>query len=490
MNATAELTPRRRNAILAICCMSLLIVAMDNTIVNVALPSIRRDLHSSLSGLQWTVDAYTIVLASLLMLAGSTGDRLGRRRTFQTGLVVFAAGSLACSVAPTLGWLIAARALQGVGGSMLNPVAMSIITNVFTDPRERSRAIGAWGATVGVSLGLGPIVGGALIEAVDWRAIFWINVPIAIAAVVLTALYVPESRAEHPRRVDPLGQLLVIVALAALTYGIIDGPRAGWGSAQTIVLFVLAGGAVAALLTYELRRREPLIEPRFFRSPPFTGATMIAVCAFAGFAGFLLMNTLYLQDVRGYSALQAGLCTLPMAVLAGIVSPLSGKLLGLRGPRPSLLFGGACALAAPLLLTRLSPSTPLALLLGAYALYGLGFGSLNPPITFTAVSGMPDSQAGVAAAVASTSRQVGQTLGVAVIGSLLGTGAAAVAGPGLATASHPAWWVIAGCGAAVFAIGAASTGAWARRSAERAAAALDSEAPARSLEPSLGGRAA
>ena len=184
-----ELSDRRRLAILAICCMSLLIVAMDNTIVNVALPSIRRDLHASLSGLQWTIDAYVIVIASLLLLSGSTADRLGRKRTFQVGLSLFVLGSLLCSLAPSLGWLIAARALQGVGGSMLNPVAMSIITNVFTHPRERARAIGAWGAVVGISLALGPIVGGALTESVGWRAIFWINVPIGLAAIALTALY-------------------------------------------------------------------------------------------------------------------------------------------------------------------------------------------------------------------------------------------------------------------------------------------------------------
>jgi EmrB/QacA subfamily drug resistance transporter len=477
-------------AILAICCLSLLIVAMDNTIVNVALPSIRRDLHASLSGLQWTVDAYTIVLASLLMLAGSTGDRLGRRRTFQTGLALFAAGSLACSVAPTLGWLIAARALQGIGGSMLNPVAMSIITNVFTDPRERSRAIGAWGATVGVSLALGPIVGGALTETISWRAIFWINVPIALIAVVLTALFVPESRAQRQRRVDPAGQVLVIVALAAVTYGIIDGPAAGWGSAQTIGLFGLALAALAMLVPYERRRRDPLIEPRFFRSAPFSGATLIAISAFAGFAGFLLLNTLYLQEVRGYSALQAGLCTLPMAVLAGLFAPLSGRIVGRRGARPSLIFGGVCMLGAPLLLTSLSRTTPLALLLGVYAIYGMGFGAINPPITYTAVSGMPDNQAGVAAAVASTSRQVGQTLGVAIIGSILGTAAATAAGQGLAAASHPAWWVIAGCGGAVLALGAASTGGWALGTARRAAAELESEAPAPALEPSLQGHTA
>ena len=476
MNATPELSHRRRLGILAICCSSLLIVAMDNTIVNVALPSIRSDLHASLSGLQWTVDAYTIVIASFLMLAGSTGDRLGRKRTFQTGLCVFAAASLGCSLAPTLGWLIAARAVQGVGGSMLNPVAMSIITNVFTDPRERGRAIGAWGATVGISLALGPIVGGALTEAVDWRAIFWINVPIALAAVVLTALYVPESRAARPRRLDPVGQLLVIVTLAAVTYGIIDAPSAGWVSAQTLALFAVSASALAFLVAYELRRREPLIEPRFFRSPPFAGATMIAVCAFAGFAGFLLINTLYLQDVRGYSPLEAGLCTLPMAILAGLLAPVSGRIVGTRGARPALLFGGICMAVAPLLLVDLSATTPLVLLLGVYALYGMGFGAMNPPITYTAVSGMPDSQAGVAAAVASTSRQVGQTLGVAIIGSIVGTAAGAAGGRGLAAATHPAWWVIGACGASVLALGAASTGVRAQRAARRAAAALQAEA--------------
>jgi predicted MFS family arabinose efflux permease len=283
----------------------------------------------------------------------------------------------------------------------------------------------------------------------------------------------------------------VIVALAGVTYAIIDAPRASWTSAQTLGLFALSLAALAALVPYELRRPDPLIEPRFFRSPPFSGATLIAICGFAGFAGFLLLNTLYLQDVRGYTPLQAGLCTLPMAVLAGAMAPLSGRIVGSRGARSGLIFGGACMLAAPLLLTGLSASTPLGLLLGAYALYGMGFGAINPPITYTAVSGMPDSQAGVAAAVASTSRQVGQTLGVALIGSIIGSATGVVAGAGLAQASHPAWWVISGCGAAVLALGIASTGAWAQRTARRAAAALASEEPsAPPLEPSLGGRAA
>src|SRR3954453_19261054 len=219
-----ELTQRRRMLILGICCLSLLIVGMDVTIVNVALNSIRDDLHASLTDLQWTIDAYTVVLASLLMLSGSTADRLGRRRVFQVGLTLFTVGSLLCSIAPSLGWLVAFRAVQAIGGSMLNPVAMSIITNTFTEPRERARAIGVWGGVVGISLALGPVLGGALVASLGWRSIFWINIPVGVAAVVLTAVFVPESRAARARRVDPVGQLLVLLVLATLTYAIIEGP--------------------------------------------------------------------------------------------------------------------------------------------------------------------------------------------------------------------------------------------------------------------------
>jgi len=481
---TEQLSDRRRMAILAICCMSLLIVAMDNTIVNVALPSIRRDLHASVSGLQWTIDAYVLVIASLLLLSGSTADRLGRRRTFQVGLALFSAGSLLCSLAPTLGWLIAARALQGVGGSMLNPVAMSIITNVFTDPRERAKAIGAWGAVVGISLALGPIVGGALTQSVGWRAIFWINVPIGIAAIALTALFVPESRAQRARRVDPVGQLLVIVTLASLTSAIIEGPRAGWSSALIVALFAAALAALGALVAYERRRADPLIEVRFFRSAPFSGATVIAISAFAAFSGFLFLNTLYLQDVRGYSALQAGLCTLPMALAALAFSPLSGRAVGGRGPRLPLVVAGTCMTGVALALTALTPTTPLALLLCLYAVFGVGFGCVNPPITYTAVSGMPNSQAGVAAAVASTSRQVGQALGVALTGSIVGSAVGGDVSAHLAGASHPAWWMIAVFGALVLALGVLTSGAWARRTAARCAQALEQEAAAaRPLAP-------
>jgi EmrB/QacA subfamily drug resistance transporter len=456
--------------------MSLLIVGMDNTIVNIALSSIHRDLHASLTDLQWTIDAYTVVLASLLMLAGSTADRLGRRRVFRIGLGVFVLGSLLCSLAPSLGWLIAFRGLQAVGGSMLNPVAMSIITNTFTEPRERAQAIGVWGGVVGISFGLGPIVGGTLIDAVDWRAIFWINVPIGLAAIVLTTLFVPESRARRARRPDPVGQALVIAILGGATYAIIESPRAGWSSSQTLVAAAVAAAALVALLVYEPRRVDPLLDLRFFRSIPFSGATVIAICAFGGYAGFLFLNTLYLQEVRGLSPLVAGVCTLPIAVAAMVLAPISGRIVGARGPRVPLVLAGVLLLVGAALLVPLSATESYPLLILSYVVFASGFGLVNAPITNTAVSGMPREQAGVAAAIASTSRQVGATLGVAIIGSVLASGLTGSIRTGFVPASRAAWVIVAVSGLLVLLLGAATTGRHAVASARRTAYLLD-EAP-------------
>ena len=475
---------RRRYLILAICCMSLLIVGLDNTIVNVALPSIGRQLHTQVSGLQWTVDAYTLVLASLLMLSGSAADRLGRRRTFQVGLTLFSLGSLLCSLAPSVGLLVTFRALQAVGGSMLNPVAMSIITNTFTDRRERAQAIGVWGAVVGLSMGLGPVVGGLLVTSVGWRSIFWINVPIGLTACVLTALFVPESKAPRARRFDPVAQLLLVIALASVTFGIIEGARDGYTANRIVAAFAVFALTVPVFVFYERRRREPLIDIRFFRSAPFSGATAIAVAAFAALGGFLFLNTLYLQEGRGLSALQAGVDTLPMAVMTVLLAPLSGAVVGRRGARPPLVAAGVFLAASGLMLTRITPTTPFSWLFIAYTFFGVGFGVVNAPITNSAVSGMPNSQAGVAAAVASTSRQVGQAMGVAVLGALATAGLHGRPGPGLASASHPGWWVIAGCGLVVLVLGLLTSSRRALASAERVAAMFDeSAAPVRNANP-------
>jgi EmrB/QacA subfamily drug resistance transporter len=457
--------------VLAICCMSLLIVSLDNTVLNVALPSLQRDLHASTSGLQWTIDAYTLVLASLLMLAGSTADRIGRKRVFMSGLVVFSVGSLLCSLAPNLSLLVIFRMVQAVGGSMLNPVAMSIITNTFTDARERARAIGVWGAVVGISMAAGPLVGGLLVQSVSWRAIFWINLPVGLAALLLTLRFVPESRAPKARRPDPLGQILVIALFGSLTYAIIEAPDSGPAAVAPYAAIALA--ALLGLLWYEPRREEPLIDLRFFHSAPFSGATVIAISAFAALGGFLFLSTLYLQNVRGLDALHAGLWMLPMAAPTFLCAPLSGRLVGSRGPRLPLLIAGTAMTASGALFAAFEAETSNATLLVGYVLFGIGFGFVNAPITNTAVSGMPRAQAGVAAAVASTSRQLGQTLGVAVVGAVLASGIHASAiRDTFVPAARPGWWILTACGLAVLVLGLLTSGPWAHRTAERTAEKL------------------
>jgi EmrB/QacA subfamily drug resistance transporter len=465
-----ELSRRRRMLVLVVCCSSLFIVGLDSTIVNVALPAIGRDLHASVAGLQWIIDGYVLVLASLLMLSGATADRVGRRRVFQVGLVVFTAGSGLCSLAPGLGWLIAFRMVQAIGGSMLNPVAMSIITNTFTDRAERARAIGIWGGAYGLSMALGPVLGGVLVDTVGWRGAFWINIPVGLAAIALTARFVPESRAPRARRPDPGGQALIVVMLGSLTYAIIEGPAFGWHAPVIMALFAVSAVSLVVFVVYEAHHTEPVLDPRFFRSAPFAGSVLTAITATAAVGGFLFLATLYLQDVRGLSALHAGLHMLPMALTMALGAVLSGRMLALRGPRLPMLAAGAGLAAGGLLLSRLTASSPLLPILVAFVVFGIGGGVVNAPITYAAVSGMPVSQAGVASGIASTSRQIGQSLGVAVTGSIM---VANLHGPlrtGFVPASHAAWLLLAGCGGVVFVLGLVTTSRWALRTAARTAA--------------------
>jgi EmrB/QacA subfamily drug resistance transporter len=459
--------------VLVICCSSLFIVGLDSTIVNVALPAVGRDLHASVAGLQWIIDGYVLVLASLLMLSGATADRVGRRRVFQIGLAVFTAGSGLCSLAPGLGWLIAFRMVQAIGGSMLNPVAMSIITNTFTDRAERARAIGIWGSAYGLSFALGPVLGGVLVDTVGWRGAFWINIPVGIAAIALTARFVPESRAPRARRPDPVGQALIVVMLGSLTYAIIEGPELGWRTPAIIALFAISAVSLAVFVAYEAHRTEPVLDPRFFRSAPFAGSVLTAITATAAVGGFLLLATLYLQEVRGMSALRAGLHMLPMAVTMALGAVLSGRMLAKRGPRLPMLVAGVGLAAGGVLLSRLTASSALLPILVAFVVFGIGGGVVNAPITYTAVSGMPVSQAGVASGIASTSRQIGQSLGVAITGSIL---VANLHGPlrtGFVSASHAAWLLLAGCGGVVFVLGLITTNRWALSTAARTAARYD-----------------
>lgn len=441
-------------------------MGMDVTIVNVALPAIEHDLRASMSGLQWIIDAYTLIVASLLMLAGSVSDRYGRRRVFQVGLCIFTSGSLLCSLAPSIGGLIAFRVFQGLGASMLNPVALSIIANAFSDPRDRARAIGIWGAVSGLSLGVGPILGGALTESIGWRSIFWINVPIGIAAFILAAKFVPESKAARPRAFDPIGQALVLLGLATLTYAVIEGPHAGWDSALIIGLFLACAIFFFLFVLYEPRRSDPLLDLRFFRSMPFSAAIVTGLCSFSCFAAFLFLNALYLQQQRGISAFETGLYTLPLAVFLMVCAPLSGRWVGTFGPRPSMIAAGLGFLFSALVLTNLQATTPFWVLILSYVCFGVGLGMVNPAITNNAVAGMPLAQAGVAAAIASTGRQVGAALGVAIAGTVVS--ASAFAGEmNFAQATHAIWWGMVGCAVLVLVIGWVSSTPSARETADR-----------------------
>jgi EmrB/QacA subfamily drug resistance transporter len=467
-----ELDHRRRLLVLAICCFSIFVVVMDISIVNVALPAIREDLHSSISGLQWTVDAYTLVLAGFLLAAGSTADRFGRRRMFKLGLGVFGLGSLACSLAPSAGWLVAARAVQALGGTMLNPVAMAIVATTFPERSERARAIGIFGAVSGLSLALGPILGGALVDGFGWRSVFLVNVPVVAVAIVCTAAFVPESRAPRPRRFDPVGHLLVVLALGSLVYAIKESGRSGWASTAVLTPLAVFLAATLSVLAYEPHRTDPLVELRFFRSIPFSSSILMALIALCGFSSFLFVTMLYLETVRGMSALAAGLSFLPVGILIVALSPQSGRIVATRGPRLPLMISGAAMALGGVVSLRLLPSTPLPVVLAAYLLFGVALGAVNPPVSTTAVSGMPVSMSGAAASMASAGRHTGTTLGVAIVGTIVGSTAA----PGaraFTDAEHGVWVMVTGLGVALICLAWLSTGRRAMESATRAAARFD-----------------
>ncbi|MGP6172888.1 MFS transporter [Corynebacterium sp. A21] len=443
-----QLSDRGRKILLYTCCMSVFIISMDTYAVNVALPSIGVDLAATVTQLQWVVSAYSLATAAFLMLAGSVADRIGRRRVFQCGLTLFALSSLISSFAPNAEILIAARVMQGIGGSMLNPVALSIITNSFTDPEKRARALGIWSATIGISMALGPPIGGLLVDLLSWRAVFWINVPIAVLAIILSARFIPESNAATHRRLDPPGQLLMILFLVGVNTGLIQGGALGWSHPLVLGCFVISALAVGLFLWWENHTPEPLLAPSFFRSRSFSAAVISALVAFTSTSGFLFVITLYLQQARGLTPMDAGLMLLPLALMMAVCAPISGRMVAAFGPAPPLMISGAVMSVAGLMFTMVELDTPLWYLAAAFAVYGIGFGIVNTPITNAAVSGLPKDQAGTAAAVTSTSRQVGNSLGAAIFGSLV------VARLGsdienFATAAGPVWWALAGMGVVI-----------------------------------------
>jgi EmrB/QacA subfamily drug resistance transporter len=420
---------RRRRILLFTCCLALFISTLDNTVANVALPSIARSFTASTSDLQWVVDGYIVVRGCLLLSAGAAGDRFGRRRVFRLGLAGFGLGSLLCSVAPSVGLLIAFRVLQALGGCFLVPSSLALITDAYPDRAERAKAIGIWSATTAASTGLGPAVGGLLVDYLGWRSVFWINLPIVGVAIWLATKYAPEGQPDRGRRLDAPGQILISVGLVTMTSGFIEAATVGWTSPLIVALLAIAAAALVGFVLVELRAPQPLLDPRLFRSRAFTGAAAVATTAFVVFAGFLFINTLYLQDVLGYSPLAAGLLVAPSAIGNVILAPLSGRMTAANGPRRPVAIAAVSLLAGALLLAAGATHHPhLATLIAGYILIGAGVGLVNTPITDAAVAGLPPERAGVAGAITSTFRQVGNSLGVALLGTLMATGTTAIAG--------------------------------------------------------------
>ncbi|WP_328713472.1 MFS transporter [Nocardia salmonicida] len=438
----ARTTAVRPWAVLAVCSLSLFVVGLDATIVTVALPAIGDGIGVGPQGLEWVVDSYTLALASFLITSGAIADRVGRRRVFRLGLAVFGIASAVCALAPTVEVLIAARIAQGVGGSMLSPVALAIVVSTIIDPRQRARAIGVWAAVFGVSMAVGPTLGGALVDWFGWRSVFWIAVPVVVIALVLSAVFVPESRAEQGRRIDVVGQVLLVLVIAGVIALLIEGPRIGWGSATAVAGYLGVGAATAGFVWVERRVAEPLIDPALFRRAPFSAAVVGAVVVFVALTTTLLLSTWHLQQGRGMSAVAAGAITLPLAVAATFCAPLSGILVGRVGARLPLLLAGGFLTAGGALLVGAGDEPDPIVMLGAFALIGVGFGFANAPITNTAVSGLPAARAGVAGGITSTARQVGAAVGIAVAGGL-------IAGAGSARLG---WIVVAGCGVTVVAL--------------------------------------
>ncbi|WP_432050926.1 MFS transporter [Verrucosispora sp. NA02020] len=414
----------RRWAILAVLVISLLVVVLDNTILNVALRTLADPVHglgATQGELEWSINSYTLVFAGLLFTFGVWGDRAGRRRMLLVGLVLFGLASLLSAYAQSPTQLIAARALMGVGGAAIMPATLSIISNVF-DPRERGRAIGIWAGAVGLAVAIGPVLGGLLLEHFWWGSVFLINVPVTALGVVLVALLVPESRDPAPGRVDVVGVLLSVVGLVTLTFGIIDGGEHGFG--RPLVWATILGGlaVLAWFVAYERRSSHPSLDVRLFRVPRFAAPVAMIGLVFFAAMGVMFFSSFYLQLVRGYSPLQTGLLFLPFAVAQLVFAPRSATMVRRYGARAVSAVG--------LLLTTVSlgafafvdATTPIWVVLVVFFLQGTGMANIMPPATESIMSALPREKAGVGSAVSNTIRQVAAALGVAVIGSVLAAG--------------------------------------------------------------------
>ena len=414
----------RRWITLLVLCVSLMVIGLDNTILNVALPTLAKPaaaggLGASASQLQWIVDSYTIVFAGLLLTAGSLGDRFGRYKALAFGLAVFGTGSALSAFAGSANMLIFTRALMGIGGAFIMPSTLSILTNVFTNPLERGKAIGIWAGVSAIGIGLGPVTGGFLLTHFWWGSVFLVNVPVVIGGLIFGYLFVPESRDPSAPKLDPLGSGLSIVGLSAVLWAIIEGPSHGWGSSEILIGFGIGFAVLAGFLAWELHYPSPMLDIRFFENPRFSAASGAITLTFLALFGTIFLLTQFLQSVLGYSTVKAGAVLLPQAMVMMIAAPSSTRWVRLFGNKVVVSAGLFIVAATMLLFTTLNASSSTLHVILVTAALGLGMGNIMAPATDSIMGSLPRAKAGVGSAVNDTTRQVGGAVGVALLGSLL-----------------------------------------------------------------------
>jgi DHA2 family methylenomycin A resistance protein-like MFS transporter len=407
---------RQRWTLIAACFAQFMIL-LDVTIVNVALPSIQRELDVTAGNLVWTINAYVLPLASLILVGGTLGDRYGRKRVLALGFALFTAFSVGCALSTSDGLLIAFRALQGVGAALLAPQSLSILVDAF-EPERRAWAIGIWATLAGFGFGLGPVLGGALIEVFDWSAIFWVNVPIGLAGLLTTLSRVRESRDPHARRLDLGGAALVSSALFCLTVALVETDDHAWTSAFTLAFLGAAVTLAAAFVAFEARHSEPMLPLEYFRRRAFTVANLSYLLMYAALAGTLFFVSLYFQNVKGFSALETGLSWLTMNVPFLLVSPFAGRLQGRLGARRVVVAGALLAGLGVLDFALLDVDSPFLLALPGYVLVGVGYAAAVPAISAVAMGAIEVERAGLASGILNTARQVGAAVGLAALGSI------------------------------------------------------------------------
>jgi EmrB/QacA subfamily drug resistance transporter len=415
---------RRRWLTLLVLCISLVVIVLDNTILNVAIPTLAHPtaqggLGATASQLQWIVDAYTLVFAGLLLTAGSLGDRFGRYRFLAFGLAIFGIGSALSAFATSANMLIATRAIMGIGGAFIMPSTLSIITNVFTDPAERGKAIGIWAGVSALGLGIGPISGGFLLEHFWWGSVFIVNVPIVIAGLVLGYLLIPESSDPSHGKLDPVGALLSIVSLGSILWAIIEGPSKGWASGEILAGFAVGFVLLATFFAWELHTKHPMLDMRFFKNPRFSAASGAITLVFLSLFGTLFLLTQYLQSVLGYSTVKAGAVLLPQAAVIMTFAPLSNVWVQKLGNKIVVTTGLLLVTTSLVSFTTLQPDSSALHIIGVTMLMGLGMANVMAPCTDSIMGSLPRAKAGVGSAVNDTTRQMGGAVGVAVFGSII-----------------------------------------------------------------------